>query len=43
MKLRQFGPNFIEDGILYAHVRVCLIDAGGDAATCEGPTSNPKR
>ena len=36
MKLRQFGPNYIEDGILYAHVRVCLIEEGGDPATCEG-------
>jgi hypothetical protein len=43
MKLRQFGPNYIEDGILYAHVRVCLIEEGGDAATCEGTTRIPKR
>jgi len=28
MKRRRFGPNFIEDGILYAHVRVCLIEEG---------------
>jgi hypothetical protein len=40
MKLRQFGPNYIEDGILYAHVRVCLIEEGGDPATCEGTTRN---
>jgi len=29
-----------EDGILYAHVRVCLIEEGGDPATCEGTTRN---
>jgi hypothetical protein len=40
MKLRRCGPNFIEDGILYAHVRVCLIEEGGDPATCEGTTQN---
>lgn len=40
MKLRQSGPNYIEDGILYAHVRVCLIEEGGDPATCEGTTRN---
>jgi hypothetical protein len=40
MKLRQFGPNYIEDGVLYAHVRVCLIEEGGDPATCEGTTRN---
>jgi hypothetical protein len=40
MKLRSFGPNYIEDGVLYAHVRVCLIDDGGDPATCEGTTGN---
>jgi len=40
MKLRRFGPNFIEDGILYAHVRVCLIEEGGDPATCEGTAPN---
>jgi hypothetical protein len=40
MKSHQFGPNYIEDGILYPHVRVCLIEEGGDPATCEGTTSN---
>jgi hypothetical protein len=40
MKLRQFGPTYIDDGILYAHVRVCLIEEGGDPATCEGTTRN---
>jgi hypothetical protein len=40
MKLRGFGANFIDDGILYAHVRVCLIEEGGDPATCEGTTRN---
>jgi hypothetical protein len=40
MKLRQFGPNYIEDGILDAHVRVCLIAEGGDPATCEGTRRN---
>jgi hypothetical protein len=43
MKLHQFGPNYIEDGIMYAHVRVCLIEEDGDAATCERTTSTPKR
>jgi hypothetical protein len=38
LKFRGFGSNYIEDGILYAHVRVCLIEEGGDAATCEGTT-----
>jgi hypothetical protein len=40
MKGRRFGPNYIEDGILYAHVRVCLIEDGDDPATCEGTTRN---
>jgi hypothetical protein len=43
MKMRQFGSNYIEDGILYAHVRVCLIEEGGDQAWCAGTTSIPKR
>jgi hypothetical protein len=43
MKSRQFGPNYIEDGILYAHVRVCLIEEGGDQAWCGGTTGIPKR
>jgi hypothetical protein len=38
MKLRSSGPSYIEDGILYAHVRVCLIEDGDDPATCEGTT-----
>jgi hypothetical protein len=38
MKLRRSGPSYIEDGILYAHVRVCLIEDGDDPATCEGTT-----
>jgi hypothetical protein len=42
MKLRRFGPNYVEDGILYAHVRVCLIEERGDPATCEGTTRIPK-
>ena len=43
MKFRRSGPNFIEDGILYAHVRVCLIEEGDDPATCEGtPTAVPR-
>jgi len=43
MKSRGSGPNFIEDGILYAHVRVCLIQEGDDPATCEGtPTAVPR-
>ena len=41
MKFRQFGSNFIEQGILYAHVRVCLIEEGDDPAACE--TDTPKR
>jgi len=40
MKLRSFGSNYIEDGMLYAHVRVCLIEDGDDPATCEGTTRN---
>ena len=43
MKSRQFGPNYIEDGILYAHVRVCLIEEGGDQKWCVGTTGIPKR
>ena len=43
MKMRQFGSNYIEDGILYAHVRVCLIAEGGDPAWCEETTPIPKR
>jgi hypothetical protein len=35
MKLHEFGPNFIEDGIMYSHVRVCLVEQDGDDATCE--------
>jgi len=43
MKFRRSGPNYIEDGILYAHVRVCLIEEGDDPATCEGtPTAVPR-
>jgi hypothetical protein len=38
MKFRRSGPSYIEDGILYAHVRVCLIEDGDDPATCEGTT-----
>jgi hypothetical protein len=40
MKLRSSGSNYIEDGILYAHVRVCLIEDGDDPASCEGTTRN---
>ena len=36
MKFRRSGLNYIEDGMLYAHVRVCLIQEGDDPATCEG-------
>jgi hypothetical protein len=43
MKLRKFGSNYIEDGILCAHVRVCLIEAGGDQAWCGGTANLPKR
>ena len=43
MKFRRSGPNFIEDGILYAHVRVCLIQEGDDPATCEGTTRDVTR
>jgi hypothetical protein len=43
MKMRGFGSNYIEDGILYAHVRVCLIEEGGGPAWCEGTTQIPKR
>jgi len=43
MKSRRSGPNFIEDGVLYAHVRVCLVQEGDDPATCEGtPTAIPR-
>ncbi len=42
MKYRQFGSNYIEDGILYAHVRVCLIEEGGDQAWCGETTRTPK-
>jgi hypothetical protein len=42
MKLRGFGSNYIEDGIVYAHARVCLIEEGGDPAWCEGTTRIPK-
>ena len=31
---RLAGMNFIEDGLLYQHVRVCQIEEGADA-TCE--------
>jgi hypothetical protein len=41
MKYRGFGSNFIEDGIMYAHVRVCLIEEGGDLAWCDGTTGTP--
>jgi hypothetical protein len=42
MKKRGFGAPFIEDGVLYAHVRVCLIDEG-DAEACDLATSFGKR
>jgi hypothetical protein len=31
------------DGIMYAHVRVCLIEEDGDVATCERVRRTPKR
>jgi hypothetical protein len=43
MKRHEFGPNYIEDGIMYAHVRVCLIEEDGDVATCERVRRTPKR
>jgi hypothetical protein len=43
MKKRGFGASFIEDGILYRHVRVCLIDEGDDAAACDLATPFLKR
>jgi hypothetical protein len=34
LQWRMLGAPFIEDGLLYDHVRVCQIDKGADA-TCE--------
>ena len=43
MRFRSSGSNYIEDGVLYAHVRVCLVQEGDDPATCEGtPTAVPR-
>jgi hypothetical protein len=30
MKQRSLGVSYIEDGVLYSHVRICQIDAGAD-------------
>jgi len=38
MKLHEFGPKYIEDGIMYAHVRVCLIEEDGEWRRREGET-----
>src|SRR5215471_1314232 len=35
MKMVGFGATYIEDGILYAHVRVCMSDEGADASACD--------
>ena len=34
LQWRMLGAPYIEDGLLYDHVRVCQIDKGADA-TCE--------
>jgi hypothetical protein len=34
LQWRRLGAPYIEDGLLYDHVRMCQIDKGGDA-TCE--------
>jgi hypothetical protein len=34
LRWRMLGSNYIDDGQLYEHVRVCQIDEGADA-TCK--------